>query len=186
MHFILCFFTLGLTCISSLRAAPRIEEQDFLFIKLEGVPADLAKEFETTYLVNNGAVTVPLIGNVPAQGLDSAELGWVIAKRLRDGRFFNQPKVSVSIRSECSFCLQRAIIVGGPVHDPGRHPWVKGMTLTQALAVASGVETGAEDKVRIKRRNGQIQEFSRKALRKDPSLDPKLLPGDFIEVSGEF
>jgi protein involved in polysaccharide export with SLBB domain len=180
MRFILYFLTLGLMCAST-HAALRLDDDDAFTIRLEGVPSDLAREFEVFYTIENGVATLPLIGKIPAKGLAPTELEFIISNRLREGKFFTRPVVSLNLP-----CITRFVFVVGAVRDPRRVQWARGITLTQALAAASGVGTGAEDKVRVKRRSGQILEFSRKAIRKNPSLDPKLEWSDVIEVSGEF
>jgi protein involved in polysaccharide export with SLBB domain len=179
MRSIICFLALVLASLSPLQAATRLDDWDGFFISLEGVPRELAQEFETAHVIENGVVMVPLIGEVPAKGLTPAELEMIIAKRLRDGKFFTRPVVTLHFG-----CLFSFVIVGGSVRNPGRCQWVKGMTLTMAVGAASGPD-GRDDKWRIKR-GDKVLEFSRKAIRKDPSLDPKVFPGDFIELSGEF
>ena len=59
------------------------------------------------------------------------------------------------------------------------------MTLTQAIAAASGPSEWAQDQVKLIRA-GKAEVYSRKALKKDPSGDPRVLPNDYVEVQGDI
>jgi len=78
----------------------------------------------------------------------------------------------------------RTVIVGGAVRLPAKYNWVLDFTLMGAINAAGGPTEFAKDTVRIIR-NGKAASYSRKAIKKDPALDPKVGPGDFIEQEGD-
>ncbi len=92
-----------------------------------------------------GNISLPLIGLVRAQGLTTAELGRAIEARLRQG-FLREPSVSVEVEA------YRPFFVLGEVAVAGQYPFVNGMTVQNAIAVAGGfTPRGAQDSVDLTR-----------------------------------
>jgi polysaccharide export outer membrane protein len=79
----------------------------------------------------SGAVSMPLIGRVRAQGLTTAELERAVAARLRQG-YLRDPSVSIEVE-----CFRPIFVLGG-VDAAGQYPYVNGMTVQQAVAAAGG------------------------------------------------
>jgi protein involved in polysaccharide export with SLBB domain len=71
--------------------------------------------------------------------------------------------------------------VGGAVRQPQRVPYTPDLTLMSTINAAGGASDFAGDKIRLIR-GGKAQFFSRKLLAKDPTLDPRVEPGDQIEI----
>ncbi len=78
-----------------------------------------------------GAVTLPLIGVVPARGLTPAQLSGAIAAKLRQS-FIRDPSVAVEVET------YRPFFVLGEVTYPGQYPFVPDMTVENAVAIAGG------------------------------------------------
>jgi polysaccharide export outer membrane protein len=79
----------------------------------------------------SGHVSLPLIGSVEAQGLTTNELEHAIEARLRNG-FLREPRVSVEVEAF------RPFFVLGEVTTAGQYPFVNGMTVQTAVAIAGG------------------------------------------------
>jgi polysaccharide export outer membrane protein len=91
-----------------------------------------------TYAIGaGGAITVPLIGSVPARGRTPAELAVEIAARLRKG-FIRDPSVAVEIES------YRPFFILGEVAAPGQYPYVPNMSVESAVAIAGGFSPRAK------------------------------------------
>jgi polysaccharide export outer membrane protein len=91
-----------------------------------------------TYAIDAaGAITLPLIGSVPARGRTPAGLASEIAARLRNG-FIREPSVAVEIES------YRPFFILGEVAAPGQYPYVPNMTVESAVAIAGGFSTRAK------------------------------------------
>jgi len=86
----------------------------------------------------SGAFTFPLIGNVQAGGLTSGELETVLSTKLKE--YMRQPNVSVEIMS------YRPFYIVGEVRRPGSYPYVDGMTVMNAIAIAGGFTYRAQEK----------------------------------------
>lgn len=121
-----------------------------------------------------GNIAMPLIGSVRAQGLTTAELGHAIEARLRQG-FLREPSVSVEVEA------YRPFYVLGEVTVAGQYPFVNGMTVQNAVAVAGGfTPRGAQDSVDITR---MID--GRPVTASVPMTFP-VRPGDTIQVRERF
>ena len=117
-----------------------------------------------------GTLSLPLIGEVEAAGLNTVELCQRIAERFRERMGFAEPpSVSVEV------VKFRPFYIVGDVHAPGEFPYRPGLTVLQALSLAGGFYRGAENAQRIDRDSiaakgelslvnvGLIQEFARRA-----------------------
>jgi len=80
---------------------------------------------------SNGMVSLPWIGDVPAQGLTESQLRADIEAKLRDGYILN-PKVSLQVLTF------RPFYILGEVNKPGVYPYVSGLTVMAAVATAQG------------------------------------------------
>jgi len=78
-----------------------------------------------------GRISVPLVGLVPAEGMTTAGLEKAIESRLRAG-YLRDPKVSVEVES------YRPFYVLGEVTTAGQYPFVNGLTVQKAIAIAGG------------------------------------------------
>jgi polysaccharide biosynthesis/export protein len=91
-----------------------------------------------TYAIDaGGAITMPLIGAVPARGRTTAGLASEIAGRLRNG-YIREPSVAVEIEA------YRPFFILGEVAAPGQYPYVPNMTVESAVAIAGGFSPRAK------------------------------------------
>ena len=85
-----------------------------------------------TYAIDaGGAITMPLIGSVPARGRTPAGLAAEITAKLRNG-YIRDPSVAVEIES------YRPFFILGEVAAPGQYPYVPNMSVESAVAIAGG------------------------------------------------
>ena len=124
-----------------------------------------------TYAIDaSGAVTMPLIGAVPARGRTPAGLAAEIAARLRAG-FIREPSVAVEIES------YRPFFILGEVAAPGQYPYVPNLSVESAVAIAGGFSPRAKrDEVMLTRSD------ARGILRIPVPLGTPVRPGDTLLV----
>jgi polysaccharide export outer membrane protein len=85
-----------------------------------------------TYAIDaGGAITMPLIGAVPARGRTTAGLAAEISTKLRNG-YIREPSVAVEIEG------YRPFFILGEVAAPGQYPYVPNMSVESAVAIAGG------------------------------------------------
>jgi polysaccharide biosynthesis/export protein VpsN len=132
---------------------------------------DLSGEFEVD---GSGNVSLPLIRNIKAEGLTPRELEQVVADRLSPDYLVN-PRVSVEVLN------YRPFYIYGEVTKPGSFPYVNGMTVINAVAMAGGFTYRARtSRVRIIRANDPSR------TPQDADKDTPVLPGDVIEVPERY
>lgn len=121
-----------------------------------------------------GTIAMPLIGEVGARGRTTSELEGLVAERLKQD-YLKNPKVSVEVID------YRPFYILGEVKNPGSYPYVNGMRVVNAIALAGGFTYRArESRMTIKRDiDGQLQEM-------DADQGTAVMPGDVIEVPERF
>ena len=124
-----------------------------------------------TYAIDaGGAITMPLIGQVPARGRTTATLAADVAARLRHG-YIREPSVAVEIES------YRPFFILGEVAAPGQYPYVPNMTVESAVAIAGGFSPRAKrDMVTL------THAAAGGAARYEVPLGTSLGPGDTVLV----
>jgi protein involved in polysaccharide export with SLBB domain len=109
-------------------------------------------------------------------GLTQSQLEREIERRFVDEKFFRWPTVTINVPNQT-----RYVIVGQGVRAPNRIPWSADMTLLGAIATCGGPDEFAPDRINLIR-DGKAVQYSRKKLQRNPDLDPKVAPGDRIEL----
>jgi polysaccharide biosynthesis/export protein len=79
----------------------------------------------------SGRIAMPLIGPVPVAGRSTAQVEEAIAAKLRAG-YIREPKVTVEVD------VYRPFFILGEVTTSGQFPYVNGMTVQTAVAIAGG------------------------------------------------
>lgn len=157
----------------------RIAPLDTLSVKVFKMP-DLSGEYEVDLL---GQIALPLVGNVKAADLTTAELDARLTERFGE-KYLQNPDVLVGVKSS----TRASVTVDGSVTKPGAVPAAGAMTLMQAVAQAGGLTENANSRrVAIFRQiNGQRQAaaFDLLAIRRGQEPDPRVYPGDIIIVDG--
>jgi polysaccharide biosynthesis/export protein len=122
----------------------------------------------------SGHVSMPLIGSVLAEGQTTIGLQHLIEAKLRDG-FLREPRVSVEVEA------YRPFFVLGEVTTPGQYPYVNGMTVQTAVAIAGGFTPRAlKDAADLTRNvNGQT-------LTGHVPITQPVHPGDTIVIHERF
>lgn len=129
--------------------------------------------FGGTYRVaDSGTLAVPMLGNLRARGLTTAELERSISNELRRRNLLTTPGVAVEMSA------YRPIFVLGMVERGGQFPYQPGMTVLSAVAVAGGFNYRAfQDYVSVTRSDASGHSREYRAPR-----DAQLQPGDVVTV----
>ena len=148
-------------------------------MRLSGMPSEFSSEFTLEYTVgSDGNVNIPLIGDVRAAGFGPGQLEKAIQQRLVAGKIFSNPTVIINIQP-----VARSVIVGGGVRQPNRIQWFADLTLKSAIQSVGGLGEFSNGKnIRVIRGGKVDGTYDWKKISRDPSTDPKLLPGDQVDV----
>ena len=131
---------------------------------------DLSGEFA---LDGAGNFAMPLIGEVQAYGVTTRELEARLQQKLQDG-YLVEPQVSVEVLN------YRPFYILGEVKTPGAYPYVNGMTVLNAVALAGGFSYRAKQSDFLLQRGGSNSGSN------EVQGDAALLPGDIVTVQERF
>jgi protein involved in polysaccharide export with SLBB domain len=121
-----------------------------------------------------GNFAMPLVGEIQAAGLTTRELEARIRDKLVQGDLLVDPQVSVEVLN------YRPFYILGEIRAPGAYPYVNGMTVLNAVALAGGFSYRAkQDDFLLQRGGSNIQGA-------EVGGDTPLLPGDIITVQERF
>jgi polysaccharide biosynthesis/export protein len=128
---------------------------------------DLSGTFKIS---DNGALVMPLVGQVTAQGLSVAELQKRLVAQL-NVKAVKSPDVTIQVEE------YRPFFILGEVKNPGSYPYVPEMTVLTAVAIAGGFTfRAAEDEVSVTRKHNGAPVEAR------ATRDARILPGDVVYV----
>lgn len=132
---------------------------------------DLSGDFDVS---DQGALALPLIGQVDVKGKTTAEAQKIIASKYGANYLVN-PRVSLQVLN------YRPFFILGEVKNPGSYPYQSGMTVLDAIALAGGFTPRAnKDGITIKR----AADPSANATKIDEN--GLVLPGDILTVGERF
>ena len=117
-----------------------------------------------------GRISMPLLGQVQAQNKTVNELQQILTDMLAVD-YLIDPRISVDVTN------YRPFYIYGQVNKPGSYPYVSGITVRQAVALAGGyTRRASEEPVSITRTT------PKELLDIEANLKTVVLPGDTIEV----
>lgn len=144
----------------------RLGPGDRLKVTIFGHPQE-SGEFEVD---GSGNLAYPLLGRVPARGKTLPALQEFIRAEL-DRKFIVDPRVTIEVLN------YRPFYIYGEVNRAGSYPFVSGLTIRRAVAIAGGFTRRARrEPVRL------IRERENGVDKIDSEIDIPVLPGDIIEV----
>ncbi len=175
-------FAVGCATTPAPIAIPKIPEAssiallrpgDSLSIALQGVPDPSSN---TVQIDEQGLISLPFIGTLHAAGASTAEFSQRIRETYISRKIYTTVDVSVSV-------TERFIYVGGEVQRPGRIIWTPDLTVAKAIQSAGGFTLYAKETAVSLVREKNAYPIDVKRAQKNPELDPKLVPGDSLQVS---
>jgi polysaccharide export outer membrane protein len=162
-----------------LGAGYKIAPMDTISIKVFKMP-DLSGDYEVDL---TGQISMPLLGNIGAANLTTAQLDQALTQRLGE-KYLENPDVGVSIKSSTA----RMVTVDGAVNKSGAYPVMGPMTLMQAVALAGGTNQDANPRrvavFRTIRGQRQAAAFDLLAIRRGENPDPAIFAGDIVVIDG--
>lgn len=133
-------------------------------------------ELTGEYAIDGGGqMSYPLIGQIRAGGLTAAELEKDLIGKLSPG-YLKDPSVSVEVLT------YRPFYIVGEVRTPGSYPFVNGMTVLNAVALAGGFTYRARESSFYLTRTDESG--SKSKLNATP--ETAILPGDIITVRERY
>jgi polysaccharide export outer membrane protein len=165
--------------MQTLDANYKIAPLDKLTIKVFKAE-DLSGDYDVDLA---GHISLPLVGEVEAVNLTTAELDDKLTQLLGQ-KYYEHPDVSVSIKESTA----HVVTVDGAVRESGQFPIAGPLTLIQAIALAKGTTDDANARrVAVFRTIGgprQAAAFDLTSIRRGEAPDPRIYAGDIVVVDG--
>jgi len=159
--------------VPELVSTSLLRQGDSINVSLLGVPDASANPVQVD---EQGLINLPYIGSVQAAGTTTAGLSQRIRQTYIERRIYTAVDVSVTV-------TERYVYVGGEVSRPGRIVWTPDLTLAKAIQAAGGFTLYAkESRVRLVRES-ETYELDVLLAQRNPAQDPKLAPGDSLQIS---
>ena len=149
----------------------RLGSGDTITIRVLGED-DLRRE--RVRLSDAGTISFPMLGELKVLGTTVGDLERVITEGLK-GRYLLNPTVTVSIDE------YRPFFVNGQVQRPGGYPFIPGLTIGKAVALAGGFRERAS-----LRGIFVIRDNDRTQTRHRVDLNSPVSPGDIVTVEESF
>jgi polysaccharide export outer membrane protein len=120
-----------------------------------------------------GAISARLIGRVQVAGLSVSDVEQMLFDQYRSRGFFRNPRISIELIN------LRPFFILGEVEKRGSYPYVNGLTIAQAVAIAGGYTYRASRSRITIQRVGAPHEVPAKE-------NDSVFPGDIIRVPERF
>lgn len=148
----------------------RLGSGDKIRLIVFGEP-DLSGEFTIS---GDGMVSLPLIRDVRAGGLTASQLQANVEDAFKEG-YLKDPRVSIEVLTF------RPFYILGEVNKPGEYPYSNGMTVVNAVALASGYTYRANQKKVFVRHAGSTAE------EEVPLTSATMVaPGDTVRIAERY
>lgn len=165
--------------LAPLESDYRIAPMDTVAVKVFR-SNDLSGDYQVDL---TGHISLPLVGEVPAANLTTAQLDDKLTQVLGQ-KYFENPDVSIGIKAS----TRRSVTVDGAVKQAGTFPVAGPTSLMQAVALAGGTteDANARRVAVFRTMAGQRQgaAFDLAAIRHGQAEDPQIYPGDIVVVDG--
>jgi polysaccharide export outer membrane protein len=185
---LLALLCLGLTAAPDTAEAQQTSRNDYTLGPGDVLRIQVFQSADLTVearISESGVISYPLLGVVKLAGLSPQQAENLISTRLKEGKFLQNPQVTLNV---LQFRSQQVSVLG-QVARPGRYPLeTTGMRLSEILSVAGGVgPTGADSVILMTTRNGRPQRLEIDLVDMftsgDLSKDVVLQAGDTLYVN---
>jgi polysaccharide export outer membrane protein len=129
---------------------------------------ELSGEYEVD---STGMISPRMAGRMIVLGMSMPEIEQLLAERYRSGNYLRNPRISVDL------VARRPFYIVGEVTRPGSFPYVSGINVVQAVAIAGGyTRRASKTRITIQRFNAQLGQ------EETVTEDSPVGPGDIIRV----
>ncbi len=165
---VLALFAFGGAFNASAQAGYKLGTGDKIKVTVFG-EEDASGEYEVDA---TGAISVRLLGRVQAKGLTVADIEQTLIEQFKGRGYFRNPRISIELIN------LRPFYILGEVEKRGSYPYVTGLTVAQAVAIANGYTYRASRSRITIQRAGQKEEPA--------TEDTAVYPGDIVRVPERF
>lgn len=180
----LAVLTTATTAVAQQTAAPSVTLNDGYVLGAGDVVEIVVlgrDEFKPRVQVQvDGTVQLPYLHSVSAANLTVIQLRDKVAKLLRDGGYYVDPVVNVSVANYAS----RYVTVLGEFNSPGLIAVDRAYRVSEILARAGGARASAGDELIVRRATGEQLSLPIDAISSGGDMeDPFVQPGDKLYIA---
>ena len=173
---------LAVVCAGSSAWAQEVQLRsgDAFDLRISGVPSDDQATISGSYTVDgSGYINLPYINKVKAGGRTPSDVQSAVEHMYAEQGIFTHPTIALNIAQSARF-----VNVGGPGINGGgkRLPYTPDLTVLSAITAAGDFNEFAKQSQVSLIRGGKRIVLDCTQLRRDPSKDMAVLPGDNIQV----
>lgn len=172
------FLILGLTSLlHGLVYAQGVDESSYVLDSGDRISIQVFDEQDLSMeavIDSNGIINYSFLGGLEVRGKTTEQIEQRITELLKDGYLVN-PSVNVTVTG------YRLFYISGEVNKPGGYPYVPGLNLEQAVAMAGGM-TDRASKRKMYLIKGKSADKRRTRVKFSTTIDP----GDTITIEEGF
>jgi polysaccharide export outer membrane protein len=121
--------------------------QDSVTVRIDEDPTPPGAAPLVETVADDGTLQIPYVGGIKVSGLSTAAAARRAEQALKDGKFFLNPHVSITMSS----ALSQRVSVLGEVKNPGRYPIDSRTSILDLIAQAGGFNDTAADVIYVSR-----------------------------------
>jgi len=165
---VIALFAFTVPSPASAQAGYKLGPGDKIKVTVFG-EEDASGEYE---IDGTGAISVRLLGRFEVKGMTLADVEKTLVDQYRSRGFFKNPRISIELTN------LRPFFILGEVEKRGSYPYVNGLNVAQAVAIAGGY-TYRASRTRI-----TVQHLGGKE--ESATEDTAVQPGDVVRVPERF
>lgn len=168
------------TAVPAWAQDAQLRSGDAFDLRISGVPSDDQATISGSYTIDGqGYINLSYIGRIKAGGRVASDVQTAVERTYIEQGIFTHPTVALNMAPSARF-----VNVGGPGINGGgkRLPYTSDLTVLSAITAAGDFNEFAKQSQVNLIRGGKVTILDCKKLRRDPSKDIPVLPGDNIQV----
>ena len=166
---VFAIFVVAISASSWAQSGYRLGTGDKLKVVVFG-EEDASGEYEVD---SNGTIAARLLGRIQVKGLTVSDVEQALIEQYRSRGYFRNPRISIELVN------LRPFFILGEVEKRGSYPYINGLTVAQAVAVAGGYTYRASrSRITIQRVGAPKEEAA--------TEDTPVYPGDIVRVPERF
>jgi polysaccharide export outer membrane protein len=167
--FIVSLFILAFTQGASAQSGYHLGTGDKIKVTVFG-EEDASGEYE---IDATGSISARLLGRVAVKGMTVSDVEQALIEQYRSRGFFRNPRISIELIN------LRPFYILGEVEKRGSYPYVNGLTVAQAVAIAGGYTYRASrGRITVQRVGAPKEEAA--------TEDTPVYPGDIVRIPERF
>ncbi len=168
--------------LSAMASDTPLRAGDTFDLRIGGVPPQESSAINGSYTIDGeGFLNLPYLGKMGVSNMTASQIQSMAERSYTEKGIYTHPTITITVSPAARF-----VNVGGQVKAPQRVAYTPDMTVLSAINAAGDFNEYADQKKVRLLRGSKVTVINCVAVRKDPSQDVKVIPGDQIQVPQSF